>query len=242
MDPDEAMASWQSLVESPAENMENRQLNDLARTIARSSPEKLNEMIDELNDPDLTGEKLIAIVASLEEVVSPALVPELSKLTEDANPGQVRGAATYLISLVRTPDAEAVLESLRNDSFGTVRLSALLGLSDRGDEAARTDLRTIYEKEGTTPVTRERILLSITQAPVDADRAVYESAIQTPGFEQQTYLMAVSALGRVGTRDSIDALNALKANPSCSVGVRDMCDNTIAAIEERLGAEPANAS
>lgn len=240
--PDEALASWHALIQSPAENMENQQLKVLARAIARSSPGKVDEMIDELNDPALTDEKLIAVVASLEEVVSPAQVPKLVELTQPDNPGQVRGAATYLMSLVRTPEAAAALEKLRDDEFGTVRLSALLGLSARGDDAARAALRDIYEREQSTPATRERILLSISQSPMDADRAVYEDAIQSPGFAQDTYLMAVSALGQVGTRDSIDALNALKADPNCSEGMRDMCDNTIAAIEERLNTETANAS
>lgn len=233
LNPDEAMAQWRSLMASPDDNLENPDLKLLAETIGQSAPQYVDEMIAEFDDPALSDEKLIVLVASMEAVVSPEMIPRLAELTDPGKPDPVRGAATYLIGLIQSPEAEASLEALRDDEYGTVRLSALLGLSDRGDDDARQSLRDIYNKESTTAAVRERILLTVTQVPNEADRAIYELGIQTKGFEQHTYLMAVSALGRVGSVESIGPLSALKSRPDCSVAVRDMCDNTIAAIEER---------
>lgn len=240
--PDELMAAWRTLMETPSESMENPDLTLLAIRIGQTAPHYVDEMIAELEDPALSGDKLIALVASLEEVVSPAAVPRLVSFTESERPGLVRGAATYLLGRVESSEATAALETLRNDETGTVRLSALLGLADRGDAEAGQALRELYAKEGTTVATRQSIVLAVSQVPVDADRFMFENAIQSEGFEQRTYLNAVSALGRTGTTESIGALNALKSHPDCSIAVREMCDSTIAAIEERSESATAGSS
>lgn len=240
--PDEMMAQWRKMMETPSQSMEDRNLTLLAIGIGQSAPHYVDEMIAGLDDASLSGDKLIALVASLEEVVSPASVSQLAVFTELDRPSFVRGAATYLLGRVESADATAALEVLRDDENGRVRLSALLGLADRGDSTAGQGLRDFYAKEGTTIATQQSIVLAVSQVPRDSDKSMFEDVLQTEGFEQRTYLNVASALGRIGTTESISALNALKERPDCEVVVRDMCDNAIAAIEERSGSAAAEST
>jgi len=229
----DSMEAWRALVENPSKSMNDPNLQLLASGLSQSNPGFVDEVLAELQDPGITPEKLIALVVSLEVAVSPESVPSLNALTASDKPGPVRRAATHLLGWIRTEDAKTTLLALKDDPQETIRFTALLGLAQQGDQSVRQDLRDIYQRDNVTDVTRERIVLAACIVPIEDDRSILEDAIQTAGYEQDTYRQAVSVIGRIGTTDSIEALNALKANPDCSDQVREMCDNSIAAIEER---------
>lgn len=232
--PEEVMDMWRTLMDTPSQSTEDPELTLLTVRIGEIAPRFVGEMIGRLEDPTLSAEKLIVLVASLEEVVSPERVEQLVALTGPDKSGPARRSATHLLGFVSSDDAKAALENLRNDELETIRLTALVALARHGDESVGPDLREIYQREDVMALTRERVVKALCMVPSDEDRTIFEDAIQTVGSEQTTYMTVASSIGRIGTPESIEALNALKARPDCSVGVREMCDNSIAAINERF--------
>jgi len=231
--PDDVMAAWRTLMEAPAQNIDNPELTRLAAIIGQKAPHYIDEMIGGFEDPAISGEALFALVTSLEQIVSPEMVPKLVTFTTSDQSGTVRRAATHLLGEINSDSAKDALLILKDDESETVRLTALLGLAQQGNQAVREDLREIFRRDDVMDSTRERIVLTTCDVPIEGDRAILEEGIQIEGLQQGTYVRAVSVLGRIGTLESIDPLNALKARPDSSVAVRDMCENTIAAIEER---------
>lgn len=240
--PADSLAAWQALMETPATSINDSNLQLLATRLGQTNPGFSEEVIAQLDDPDLSAEKLMALVVTLEVVISPESVPSLTALTTSDKPSSVRRAATHLLGWIRADGARAALQGLKDDSMDTVRLTALLGLAQQGDLSVRQDLRDIYLRDDVTDMTRERIVLAACFSPIDDDRPILEDAIRTAGYEELTYQQAVSVIGRIGTADSIEALNALKANPESSDRVREMCDNSIAAIEERSDSATAESN
>ncbi len=241
-EPQDIIAAWRGLMETPAENIDNPVLKQTAARIGQSSPEFVPEMIAELDDPALSNEKLIALVASLEEVVSPNTVPLLVSFTAPDKPNSVRRSAAHLLGLISSEEATAALTTLKDDPMETVMFTALLALTQGGDDSAREGLRAIYRRDDVMVSTRERIVNVLSDVPNVEDRALLEDAVQTDGYEQNTYLVAVAALGRVGTPESMNAVNVRKAHPDCSEAVGQMCDNTLAAIEERSKSAAKNSN
>ncbi len=231
--PDDAISEWRALMTNPAQNLDDPNLKQAANRIGRIAPHFVDEMIAEFGDPELTSEKLLALVASLEEVVSPEKVPQLIEFTQSGNAGAVRRSAAHLLGLLGSEDAREALMELKEDESETVRFTALLALARQGEPSVRESLREFFRRDNVQVSTRERVVSVLCEVPTDADRTMLERAIQTDGYEQETYLKAVAAMGRVGTKESMNAINVLKANPKCSPAVRQMCDNSIAAIEER---------
>ncbi len=238
--PEDVMEMWRTLMDTPSQSTEDPELRNLTVRIGEIAPRFVGEMIARLEDTSLSGEKMIVLVASLEEVVSPERVDQLVALTGPDKSGAARRSATHLLGFVSSDEAKAALEGLRQDEMETVRLTALVALARHGDESVGPDLREIYQREDVMALTRERVVKALCMVPSDEDRVIFENAIQTVGSEQMTYLTVASAMGRIGTPESIEALNALKARPDCSVGVREMCDNSIAAIEERFDVASAS--
>lgn len=240
--PEDVMNQWRTLLDTPSQSTEDPELALLTVRLGEIAPRFVGEMIGRLEDPTLSNEKLIVLVASLEEVVSPERVEQLVTLTGPDTSGPARLSATHLLGFVSSDNAKAALERLRNDELETIRLTALVALARHGDESVGPDLREIYKREDVMALTRERVVKALCMVPSDEDRTILEDALQTAGSEQTTYLTVASTIGRIGTPESIEALNALKTRPDCSVGVREMCDNSIAAINERFEVAAASTS
>jgi hypothetical protein len=234
------VAEWKKLTGDPAMNhiMMLRPVQ-LAGALAKKGDHALDPILDVLADPASDPRQKVLVVQSLSPHITPAYLPRLTELLKSSEDDTVRACATMLVAQLKGGEETALLAGLKDDPDRRVRLSAIVGLTRRGDAQSRQALRDWYATPEATHDEKTQIIATLLQDPVHDDFALLGNAAFDPTTDSYQQNNLVLLLGRQGGEAELKILEAGLGEVTDPV-VKNMVQAAANAIRARITAGAAS--
>ncbi len=234
--PEALVEEWLELAKTAKENANNPRCFEIAGLLTAYGPDALAPLLDVVADPDSDPHAKLLATLCLEGAAHPEMLPRLIALTRPEHDGTTRACATKLLGRIQDPQTDALLKGLFEDPERRVRLAAWLGMTARGDAEARRALLEHYVRPDANLRERAAILSVLASHPQASDLRLLMVAVNDKGLTEDSRVLAVAALGRLGDPSVIEALRKC-AEQEPEGAVRSMVETAIEALEARQAAE-----
>ncbi len=239
-DPQAMYDRWKAIVTNPAENAQSLEAFNLAAELSKSSPELVDKMVDLLVDPTTSQDSRYMIMTCLDAAYSPNLLPRMLTLVEPGVDPVIRTLVTINLTRLNDPQAQEKVRQLVNDPERRVKLAALSGLVEMGDQDSRKVLQEYYFTEGLPAEYRGRIVHVLSTMPQASEAPLYIAALQDGTVDEASRLLAVSAVGRMGEVSALPALEAVANDAASPEELKKIAASAVNVIKEKAGQSSAS--
>lgn len=224
---------WMVLAKTPLESQITMQPSQIAAKLAPFGPDALTPIIDVLKDPTSDPRKKLLVVQSLGDYITSDYLGQLTALVDEEKDGTTRSCATMLIALIRDQDVSPTLEHYMKDEEGRVRLAAMIGLANMGDEAVRDQLMELYWSEESSDKDKLAIVrMTLQKGPRASDFKMLSDALLAADTDSYTRNSITVLMGREGDGSVLDALETSREKYP-DPAFKRMAEAAISSIEKR---------
>lgn len=233
------LEQWEALADNAAENLQNDEGTQILIEMMRLSDAGHVLILDKLRDPASDPATKVLAMHSLMPLVRAdtegvLLVPQIRELAETTDDPLTLAGALQLLAAPGLEELRPIFEQHADAEDTNVRLNAIAGLAQLGDEDARARLVAMAEDNGLEPLQRDRALFEAMGAGEVPDRDLLKRAVEADYTTAGTKANALLLLGEHGDASDRMYLLELRDREWQSALVTDALDLALARLNERV--------